>query len=113
MNVEVAIGVFEGKVIARWHGPIEEIIFDPANAYQIGVALAQAAMQAHRGVSEAWDKEFIAGELREVGVKISDFKRDALIGQVATILKTFMRQNKSSGYIAMHCVDTVLRETAR
>lgn len=112
-SIEVAIGVVEGKVIAHWREPTTEISFDAKNAYLIGVALAKAALEAHRGAGDGGDAEFVAGQLVEQKVKVSDAKRDLLIAQVATILRTLSEQGKSHGYMALHCVDTVLAETAR
>lgn len=113
MNVDVAIGVVDGKVIAQWHEATNEIVFDAKNAYLVGISLAKAALEAHRNGSVLGDTEFIAGELNEVKVKVSDTKRDFLITQVATILRSLIAAGKSPGYCAMHCVDAVLQETAR
>lgn len=112
-SVDVAIGVQEGTVIARWKDPIREIVFDPPNAYKIGLALSRAALEAHEGAAGKDAVEFVAGELVEQKITVSDATRDMLIGQVATILRTFDEQGKTAGYKAMHCVDTVLKETAR
>lgn len=113
-SVDIAIGVIEGKVVARWQSPLSEIEFDPNNAYRIGLMLSKAAMQAYRGNQMAGsDMEFLMGELAQVKVKVSELQRDAMVAAVATILKTLIEQKRSPGYIAMHCVDAVLRETAR
>ena len=46
-------------------------------------------------------------------MKVSDMDRARMIGAVATIVKTLMDKKQSPGYIAMHAVDEVLKETAR
>ena len=112
-SVDIAIGVVDGKVIARWHEMTDEIIFDPHNAYTVGTALSKAALEAHRGNGSPGDMEFIAGELAEVKVKVSDTKRNFLIVQVAGILRSLITQNKSPAIMAAHAVDAVLQETAR
>lgn len=112
-SIDVAIGVRDGKVVAQWKDPVREIVFDPPNSYKVGLALSRAALEAHKGAAGKDTVEFIAGELVEQKMTISDLARDMLIGQVATIVKTFIEQKKSPGYIAMHCVDTVLKETTR
>lgn len=112
-SVDVAIGVVNGKVVARWHDPVTQIEFDAANAYKVGLALSHAALEAHSGKAESKDIEVIGEELAQVKVVVSDAKRDMLVGQVASIVRTFVDQKKSAGYIALHCVDAVLRETAR
>ena len=115
-SVDVAIGVAEGKVIARWREATSEIVFDPKNAYMIGIALSKAAMEAYRGSknnSTGDDLAFIHEELAQTKVKITDMQRVALINQVSHMLKTFRHENRSDGYSAMQCVDTVLAETAR
>lgn len=112
-SVAVAIGVVEGKVVAKWHQPMNEITFDPANAYSVGMHLARAAMEAHQGKPNGKELEFIAGELAEVKMKVSDEQRMAMVLKVATIIRSMTDQKFSSGQIANHCVDAVLRETAR
>ena len=113
-SVDVAIGIVRGKVIAQWKDATTEIVFDPKNAWMVGIALSKAAMEAHRGSpQESKDLEFIAGELATTKVKISDAQRDALIGKVATNIKTLLLQNRTPGYIAMDAVDTVLADTAQ
>ena len=110
-SVQVAVGVVDGKVVARWHAPVTEIAFDTRNAYSVGMALATAAMEAHRGTAAASDVSFVTGELEKP--KVSDAQRDLVIGIVATQLKTLIEAGRSPGYIAMHCVDAVLQEVAR
>jgi len=113
MNVDVALGVADGKVVAHWREAVSQIEFDPQNAYMIGMALCKAALEAGRGYQKKGDIEFVAGELAQAKVEVTDAQRDAMIGVVASIIKTFQDQHKTAGYIAMHCVDAVLKETAR
>lgn len=115
-SVDVAIGVENGQVIAKWREPISEIAFDPKNAYMVGIALSKAAMEAYRGSknnAHGDDLAFIHDELAQVKVKITDVQRVALINEVSTMIKTFRTQQKSDGYLAMQAVDRVLAETAR
>lgn len=110
----VAVGVFEDKVVITWEEVCKEITFDPQNAYQIGTAMARAALEAHRGTAEIGDHKFIEGEvLGETKKKVSDLERMGMVMQVSTIIRTLMDQKRAAGYIAAHCVDAVLRETAR
>lgn len=113
-SINVAVGVVEGKVIARWRNPTSEIVFDPKNAYTVGIHLSRAAMEAHRGSkSPEKDLEFIADELATVKVEVTDVQRLAMVLQVATIIRTLTTEKREPMYIAEHCVDAVLRETAR
>lgn len=112
-SIDVAIGVQDGKVVAKWPAPTTQIVFDPQNAYSVGMHMARAAMEAHQGKPTGKELEFIAGELAQVRMKVTDQERDAMIAKVATIVKTFINQKRTPGYIAMHCVDEVLKETAR
>ena len=111
--MQVLVGVLDGKVIATWDDPCREITFDPQNAYTVGTALSRAALEAHRGHASPGDTAFIAGELAEVKKLVSDTERMALIMTVATIVRTLIDQKRNAGYIAQHCVDAILRETAR
>jgi nitrous oxide reductase accessory protein NosL len=109
-SVQVAIGVIDGKVVAKWQEPCNEITFDPKNAYSVGMALAQAGMDAHNG-SPVNGHAFLADELQKP--KITDAQRDRLIAIVATQIKTLQEKGRSPGMIAIHAVDAVLQETAR
>jgi hypothetical protein len=113
-SVDVAVGVLDGKVVASWHEPVREITFDAKNAYQVSLALGRAAMEAHSGRATT-DKElaFIEGELKQVKITVTDTHRDFIIAQVATIIRSLIDQKRSPGQIALHCVDAVLKETAR
>ena len=72
-SVQVAIGVVDGKVVATWHQPMSEIVFDPKNAYSVGMHMARAAMEAHQGKPSGGELEFIAGEMAEVEAEVSQF----------------------------------------
>jgi len=111
-SVDVAIGIIDGKVVAKWHQPTTEIVFDPQNAYNLGLNLSKAAMDAYRGTSgdPSKDLAFLSGELK---ITVNDVQRAFLIDKVATVIRTFRNQEKSDGYIAMHAVDMVLAATAR
>ncbi len=112
-SVSVAVGVVDGKVVAKWLEPTNEIIFDPKNAYSVGMHMARAALEAHQGKPTGKELEFIAGELAEVKMKVSDEQRMAMVLKVATIVRSMIDQKMTPGQIANHCVDAVLRETAR
>ena len=112
-SVQVAIGILDGKVIAKWHAPVSEIAFDPQNAYSVGMALSRAALEAHQGKATGKETEFIAGELAQVKVKVTDAQRMAMVMSVSTIVRTLMDQKRTAGYIAQCAVDAVLQETAR
>lgn len=109
-SVDVAVGVVEGKVVARWHQPTTEIVFDPQNSYKVGMALCSAAMEAHKG-SPLNAQAFIESELRRP--QVTDAQRDMLIGIVATQIKSLQEKGRSPGMIAIHAVDAVLQEVAR
>jgi len=113
-SVDVAVGVVDGKVVARWPDPLTEITFDAKNAYQVSLALGRAALEAHGG-KPTGDRElkFIEGELKQVKITVTDQHRDFIIAQVATIIRSLLEQNRTPGQIALHCVDAVLKETAR
>ena len=112
-SVDVAIGVVSGKVVAQWNEPTAEITFAPKNAYQVGMHLCRAAMEAHNGKVTGKETEFIAGELAQVKVVVTDQQRMAMVMQVSTIIRSLLDQKRAAGYIAQHAVDAVLRETAR
>lgn len=112
-SVQVAVGVVDGKVIAKWHQPVSEIVFDPKNAYSVGMHLARAGMEAHRGSKNGSDVEFIAGELAEVKVRVTAEQRMAMIANATHMIRSMSDQKRTHGQIAVEVVDKVLQETAR
>ena len=112
-NVDVAVGVVNGKVVAQWHKPVNEIVFDPKNAYTVSLALGRAALEAHKGSAGADTIDFVAGELVDQKIRISDARRSMLVMQASTILKSLREQSKPDGYCAQHIVDLVLADTAK
>jgi ribosomal protein L18 len=108
-NVDVAIGVVDGQVVATWHEPTSQIVFDPQNAYQIGEALARAAHQARYGEAPASDHSYIAGEVR---ARITETIRVKMIQRVVLMLGSMDRHRITPGQIAMALVDAMLKEVA-
>lgn len=113
-SVDVMIGVVSGKVIARWADPLAQIEFDAPNAYKVGLALSHAALKAYKG-SKRTNKDLAAieGELAETRVTITGTQRAMLVATCAHIIRQLTDEKKTPVYIALHCVDAVLRETAR
>lgn len=112
--VDVAVGIVNNKVVARWLDPITEIEFDAPNAYKVGLALSHAAMEAHKGTPrKSKDITLIDGELKETRVTVTEMQRTMLVATCAHIIRQFTDEKRAPRYIALHCVDAVLRETAR
>ena len=106
-NVDVAIGVVEGKVVAKWPDPITQIEFDPQNAYQIGEALARAAHEARYGAKPESDESYIAGQVRS---RVTEDLRVKMVQRIALMLGSMERHRRTPGQIAMALVDAMLRE---
>lgn len=105
-SVDVAIGVVDGRVVARWRDPTSEIVFDPQNAFQIGEAMARAAHEARFGVAPT-DESYIAGQIR---ARVTENLRVRAINRVVLMLGSMERQGKAPGHIAAQLVDAILRE---
>jgi hypothetical protein len=112
-SVQVAIGVVDGKVVAKWQQPVTEITFDPQNAYTVGTHLARAAMEAHQGKATGGEAAFIAGELATVKVKVTPEQRMAYVLNATHMIRSMIDQRRTPGQIAVEVVDKVLQETAR
>ena len=106
-SVDVAIGVLNGKVVASWHTPMTAIEFEPKNAYQIGMALSKAAMEANRGYAAVGDELMIGSELTREQ-RITDALRDKLVQKIAFLIPRIA--DKSDGFKAMTIVDQVLND---
>lgn len=106
-NVEVAIGVEDGKVITKWPMPITQIVFDPQNAYRIGEALARAAHEAQHGVSVQTDESYIAEQVRS---RLTEERRSLCINRVARMMTGETFRTWSPGKQALEIVDAILRE---
>lgn len=110
-SVQVAVGVFAGKVVTRWQTPCEQIEFDPKNAYTVGLAMARAAREAHEGkpAPDGFDAFFSS----EAKMQIGDEHRLRIISVAATMLRTLIARGDKADMIAIHVVDAVLQETTR
>jgi hypothetical protein len=106
-GVDVAIGVHEGKVVARWMVPTNEIVFDPQNAYQIGEAMARAAHEAKHGAPVQTDESYIAEQVR---ARVTENLRLRMINRFILMFGSMERQRKTPQHIAAQMVDALLRE---
>ena len=109
---DIAIGVVDGQVIARWHDPATQIVFDAQNAYQVGEALSRAAHEARYGVpaSAEADESYVAQQIR---ARVTEDMRVRAINRVTLMLGSMERHGRTPGYIAMQLVDAILREVIR
>ena len=101
-NVEMMIGVENGKVIQRFKEPMQEIHYDPENMIQIAEALTAAAFEARDGlkpVSDTLKAELVARH------------RMTLTARLSLVLSS-SRENKtkSNGVLAQELVDICLSE---
>lgn len=101
--IDVAVGVVNGKVVAKWHRATAEIVFDPNNAYSVGKALSNAACDA------AGTTPLMMGDTAKMKITLEQRARILVI--CGRILRSMMEQGKKPEQIAMHVVDHVLQET--
>jgi hypothetical protein len=104
-GIDVAVGVVNGKVIARWQQAVEEIAFDPNNAYTVGTALRNAARDA------AGDSLIIAEPDQKMEITMEGRARILIIA--GRILRSMQEQGKTPEQITLHVVDYILGETTR
>jgi hypothetical protein len=106
-SVDVSIGVHEGKVVARWQVPTNQIVFDPQNAFQVGEAMARAAHEARYGVSVQTDESYIAEQVR---ARVTENLRARMVSRFVLMFGSMERQRKTPKHIAEQMVDALLRE---
>lgn len=106
-GVDVAIGVHEGKVVARWALPVTEIVFDPQNAFQVGEAMARAAHEARYGEKVETDESYVASQIR---ARVTENLRTKAIHRVVRMLGSMERHRRTPAHIATELVDAILRE---
>ena len=104
---DVAIGVVEGKVVAKWNEPTTQIVFDAQNAFQIGEALARAAHEARFGEKVPSDMSYLQQQIK---ARVTEELRDKLVTRVAHIIRSTQERKRTPGFVAMSAVDAVLRE---
>lgn len=102
-EVDIAVGVVNGKVVAKWHRATAEIVFDPNNAYQIGKALSNAACDA------AGTTPLMMGDTGKMRITMEQRARILIIA--GKLLRSMTEQGKHPEQIAVHVVDFVLQET--
>ena len=104
-NVDVAVGVVQGKVVAKWHQPTNQIVFDPQNAFEVGEALARAGHEARFGTKPAADASYIAEQVR---ARVTEELRDHMVARVALVLPQLMERKWTPGRTALEVVDICL-----
>lgn len=102
-SIDVAVGVVNGKVVAKWHRATAEIVFDPNNAYSVGKALSNAACDA------AGTTPLMMGDTAKMKITMEQRARMLIIS--GKIVRSLMEQGKQAEHIAAHVVDFVLQET--
>lgn len=107
MNVDVAIAVVDGKVVAQWYQPTHQIVFDPQNAFQVGEALARAAHQARFPGEALSDRSYIAEQVR---ARATEDARVRCINRCSIMMASDNFRTWTPGKQAMHLVDAILRE---
>ncbi len=104
-NIDVAVGVVNGKVVARWHVPVSQIEFDPDNAFQVGTGLRNAACDA-----VGTTPEMMGGPGR---MELTNEARARILVICGKIVRSMLEQGKTPEQITLHVVDHVLSETTK
>ncbi len=108
-KTDLMIGEEHGKVFIRYPQPVEVVVMEPANAFNIGEAIARAAHKAKFGVDAPTDKSYIAEQVR---LRVTEDMRDRKIARVSIMVNNAMNKEKTPGYWAAQIVDTLLADIA-
>lgn len=106
-NVDIALGVQEGRVVMRWHEPTTIIQFDPQNAFELGEAIARAAHEARFGEVAPADGSYIANQVR---ARITGEIHDRLVIRASLMLNSLRSSKQTNGEVALQLVDVILAE---
>ena len=101
-SMDVAVGVFDDKVVLKFPHPIEHIALDGQNSIDIARAMTDAAMELRDGVKPVGDT---------LKAELIDRHRDTLIPRINMLLGT-QRENRviTNGRLSMQIIDIVFSE---
>ncbi len=99
-NVELAIGVEDGKVKLKFPRPMEEIALDRGNAAEIGQCLMLCAHELGLRI------ELPAAPRKP----ITPTARLILVNRFKVVIKSLTEQKRNMDYISQQLVDIVLSE---
>lgn len=108
-KTDMMVGDEHGKVFVRYPQPVEVVVLDPANAFNVGEAIARAAHKAKFGVDAPTDKSYIAEQVR---LRVTEEMRDRKVARVTIMINNAMNKEKTPGYWAMQIVDHILSDIA-
>lgn len=109
-NVDVGLGVHQGKVVLHWQEPTRAITFDSQNAFVFAEALGRAAHEARFGAKPRdADGQYLANQIRS---RLTEDMRDRLTVRLANVITSMEAEGRSAGQIALQCVEIVFREVA-
>ena len=103
-NVDLAFKVVQGKVLVHWHGPRDNIFFEPQSAFDFAEHLARTAHKAKfPGQPVPEDFSYLAQQIKQ---RLTDEMRDRLAVRVRTALPSLL-ERKDLNYVAKQIVDSI------
>lgn len=108
-KTNMLLGVEAGNVFVRFPQPMQVVVMEPQNAFEIAEALARAAHAARFGENVPNDQSYLAEQVR---LRVTEEMRDRKVARVAILLQNMRENPKTPGYWAMTIVDTLLSDIA-
>jgi hypothetical protein len=103
-KTDVGIAVIKGRVVLWWRQPMQEIVFEPQNAFDVAEALARQAHRA-RFPDEKMPEDF-SYLAQQVKQRLTEDMRDRLQVRIATMLPSLL-ERKDLAYISRQLIDTI------
>jgi hypothetical protein len=107
-STDIAIGIFQDKVVIHWHAPTTSISFDPQRAFEFGEQMARTAHKARFGEEVENDGKYLSRQIRQ---RMTEDLRDKMITRVRVMLPSLL-DSKNLDYTARSIVDTIFSEVA-
>lgn len=108
-KTHIMVGDEKGQVFMRYPQPMQVVVLDPQNAFQIAEGLARAAHKAKFGTEPPSDMHYLAEQVRS---RVTDDMRDRKIARCTVLLNNMQTNPKTPGYWAMQIVDSLLADVA-
>ena len=108
-KTDMMIGDEHGKVFQRFPQPVEVVVLDPQNAFQLAEQIARAA---HRAVTGQEPPEDVSYLQQQIKARVTDDMRDRKIARCTVLLNNMQTNPKTPGYWAMQIVDSLLADVA-
>lgn len=104
-QTKVVIEARSGKVILQYSKLTQNLVIDPARAFEIAEGLARAAHDARFPGEKLPDDSYLSGQIR---ARVTEQLRDRMVVRASIVMNNLYQKKWTPGKAALELVDIVL-----